>query len=47
MASENLELWSDSHPPRQRIEDRVNFAIETLKQYAPQHLVKGDCFGQR
>lgn len=36
---ENLELWSKSQPPGQRVEDKVAHAIEILKQYAPDKLV--------
>lgn len=31
---ENLELWSSSHPPGQRVEDKVQWAKETLERYA-------------
>ena len=30
----NLELWSSRHPKGQRIEDKVDFAIEILRLYA-------------
>lgn len=30
---ENLELWSKSHPSGQRIEDKINWAIEFLNEY--------------
>jgi hypothetical protein len=33
---ENLELWNTSQPSGQRIEDKVQYAMEILKQYAPQ-----------
>lgn len=36
---ENLELWSDSQPKGQRIEDKVAWATEMLAQYAP-HLLR-------
>ena len=32
---ENLELWSTTQPQGQRIEDKVEYALEILKQYAP------------
>jgi hypothetical protein len=35
---ENLELWSTMQPPGQRIEDKVLFAIDILKQYKPEIL---------
>ena len=35
---ENLELWSHSHPSGQKIEDKIKFAMEILKQYAPNKL---------
>ena len=35
---ENLELWSTSQPCGQRIEDKVTWAIELLKQYKPEVL---------
>lgn len=35
---ENLELWSHSQPRGQRILDKVEWAIELLKTYAPEHL---------
>jgi hypothetical protein len=30
---ENLELWTTSHPPGQRVEDKINWAKEFLKIY--------------
>ena len=30
---ENLELWSTSQPPGQRVADRVAWAIDLLSQY--------------
>ena len=35
---ENLELWSKSQPPGQRVEDKVKWAEEILQQYAPEKL---------
>lgn len=36
---ENLELWSSRHPKGQRVVDKVAWAIELLKLYAPERLV--------
>lgn len=38
---ENLELWSTFQPKGQRIEDKVEWAKELLRQYEPEAL-KGD-----
>ena len=38
---ENLELWTTFQPPGQRIEDKVSYAIEILKQYKPEILKEG------
>lgn len=35
---ENLELWSKSHPAGQRVEDKIEWAIEFLRFYAPERL---------
>lgn len=35
---ENLELWNTSHPPGQRVEDKVIWAEEILKLYKPEKL---------
>jgi hypothetical protein len=35
---ENLELWNTSQPSGQRVEDKVAYAIEILRQYAPDRL---------
>lgn len=34
----NLELWSKSQPGGQRVEDKVAWAVELLKLYAPEYL---------
>lgn len=39
---ENLELWSRRQPPGQRVEDKVDYAIEILKLYAPDLLKEGN-----
>jgi HNH endonuclease len=38
---ENLELWTVSQPSGQRVEDKVQWAIETLKRYQPELLKEG------
>lgn len=35
---ENLELWSSSQPKGQRVEDKVAWAVELLRLYAPGRL---------
>jgi hypothetical protein len=30
---ENLELWSNRHPPGQRVEDHIDWAVELLKKH--------------
>jgi cell division protein FtsL len=35
---ENLELWNTSQPAGQRVEDKVQWAEEILKLYAPDKL---------
>ena len=35
---ENLELWTVWQPPGQRVEDKIAYAIELLKTYAPEKL---------
>jgi hypothetical protein len=36
---ENLELWNTRQPKGQKIEDKIEYAIDILEQYAP-HLLK-------
>jgi hypothetical protein len=38
--AENLELWSRWQPSGQRIEDKVQWAVELLARYAPERLAK-------
>lgn len=38
---ENLEVWNTVQPRGQRIEDKVEYAMEILKLYAP-HLLAGE-----
>jgi len=38
---ENLELWSKAQPAGQRVADKVTWAIELLKLYAPERLADG------
>ena len=35
---ENLELWSSSHPSGQRVQDKIEWAVEWLNEYAPEKL---------
>ena len=35
---ENLELWNKSQPAGQRVEDKINWALELISFYAPHHL---------
>ena len=35
---ENLELWTKSQPSGQRVTDKVEWAVELLKLYAPERL---------
>jgi hypothetical protein len=37
---ENLEIWTTHQPQGQRIEDKIEYAIEILKQYAPHLLME-------
>lgn len=36
---DNLELWSSFQPPGQRVEDKLDYAIEILRRYKPDALV--------
>ncbi|HVM19088.1 MAG TPA: HNH endonuclease signature motif containing protein [Egibacteraceae bacterium] len=38
---ENLELWSTTQPKGQRVEDKVDYAIEILRRYRPAALAPG------
>lgn len=38
---ENLELWSTSQPRGQRVEDKVQYALDILRTYAPSALSEG------
>ena len=35
---ENLELWNTNQPYGQRVEDKIEYALEILSQYAPEKL---------
>jgi len=35
---ENLELWSVKQPKGQRVEDKIQYALEILEQYSPELL---------
>ena len=35
---ENLELWSSSHPRGQRVEDKLEWAMQMIERYAPERL---------
>jgi hypothetical protein len=37
---ENLELWSTAHPKGQRVEDKIAFALDLLRRYAPEALAE-------
>lgn len=39
---ENLELWSKSQPAGQRVEDKVEWAVDLLRTYAPDLLAPND-----
>lgn len=38
---DNLELWVEMQPSGQRVEDKVQHALEILRAYAPEHLKEG------
>ena len=38
---ENLELWSTSHPSRQRVEDLLAYSLTILAQYGEEYGVIG------
>jgi hypothetical protein len=38
---ENLEIWSTKQPFGQRIEDKVEYALQILELYAPEKIAKG------
>jgi hypothetical protein len=38
--TENLELWSSSQPPGQRVDDKVQWAKELLRLYEPEALAE-------
>lgn len=38
---ENLELWVEMQPSGQRVEDKVEHALEILRAYAPEYLKEG------
>jgi hypothetical protein len=37
---ENLEIWNTRQPKGQRIEDKIQYALDILEQYAPDKLIK-------
>jgi hypothetical protein len=37
---ENLELWTTSHPPGQRVEDKVRWAKEILEKYCFEGIIR-------
>ncbi len=38
---ENLELWSSFQPAGQRVQDKIDYALEILEMYAPELLAEG------
>lgn len=43
---ENLELWDESQPAGQRVEDKVEYAKHILALYEPEALVKDPAAGR-
>jgi hypothetical protein len=39
---ENLELWSTSQPPGQRVDDKLAWAVELIRRYSPELLADSD-----
>lgn len=44
---ENLELWSNSHPYGQRVEDKINWCKEFLEQYGYKVIMGNQQSGQQ
>jgi hypothetical protein len=43
---ENLELWSSRHPKGQRVNELVEWAMETLRRYRPELLLDVEEYGE-